>query len=65
MDISSILLPFGIFGKIFSQKIFMPIWNILQTFGTFMVILVRFSRLGMLHQEKSGNPGKEAKIERL
>jgi hypothetical protein len=43
---------------------FMAIWNILPTFGifydhlvcTFCVHLVHFSRFGIKHQEKSGNP---------
>jgi hypothetical protein len=41
MDISSILLPFGV---IYVHLVY------------FVVILVSFSRFGMLHQEKSGNP---------
>jgi hypothetical protein len=35
---------------------FTAIWYILWPFGIFKVILVYFSRFGMLHQEKSGNP---------
>jgi hypothetical protein len=42
----------------------MVIWNILQAFGTFYDHLVHFvfiwhifSSLGIMHQEKSGNPG--------
>jgi hypothetical protein len=38
------------------------IWSILQPFGIFCGFsghLVYFSRFGMLHQEKSGNPGRE------
>jgi hypothetical protein len=41
MDISSILLPFGV---IYVHWVY------------FVVILVSFSRFGMLHIEKSGNP---------
>jgi hypothetical protein len=36
---------------------FMAIWNILWPFGLFYGYLVYFSRIGMLYQEKSGNPG--------
>jgi hypothetical protein len=43
---------------------FMAIWSILQPFGIFcgnlehfMIIWYIFPRFGMLHQEKSGNPG--------
>jgi hypothetical protein len=46
------------------MKYFRAIWNILQTFGInydllvhFMYILNIFSGFGMMHQEKSGNPG--------
>jgi hypothetical protein len=42
---------------------FTDIWSILRTFGIFYVYLVyfvviwnKFSRFGMLYQEKSGNP---------
>jgi hypothetical protein len=42
----------------------MAIWSVLQPFGIFcghlehfMVIWYIFPRFGMLHQEKSGNPG--------
>jgi hypothetical protein len=42
---------------------FMPIWNILQTFGIFYSHLVHFvfiwyifSGFGIMYQEKSGNP---------
>jgi hypothetical protein len=43
MDVSSILLPFGIFC---GHLVY------------FVVILVYFSHFGMLYQEKSGNPGE-------
>jgi hypothetical protein len=33
------------------------IWNILGTFGKFVVIWYIIPRFGMLYQEKSGNPG--------
>jgi hypothetical protein len=33
------------------------IWDIKWPFGTFLEILVYFSRFSMLYQEKSGNPG--------
>jgi hypothetical protein len=36
---------------------FMNIRDILPTFGTFCVHLVHFSSFGIMHQEKSGNPG--------
>jgi hypothetical protein len=36
---------------------FRGIWDILWTFGTFCVHLVHFSGLGIMYQEKSGNPG--------
>jgi hypothetical protein len=43
---------------------FMAIWNILQTFGIFydhlvhfVFILCSFGTFGIIHQEKSGNPG--------
>jgi hypothetical protein len=42
--------------------IFVAIWNILPTFGVFCGHLVIFSRLGMLYQEKSGNPGANPTI---
>jgi hypothetical protein len=35
---------------------FTVIWYILWQFGVFVGYLVYFSRFGMLHQEKSGNP---------
>jgi hypothetical protein len=42
---------------------FMTIWNILTTFGIFYDYFVHsvfiFSSLGILHQEKSGNPDVE------
>jgi hypothetical protein len=45
---------------------FMDIWNILWTFVIFYDHLVHFvfvwnifSRFGIMHQEKSGNPGPE------
>jgi hypothetical protein len=38
---------------------FMVIWNISWSFGIFYGHLVYFSRFGMLHQEKSDNPGVE------
>jgi hypothetical protein len=37
---------------------FTAIWYSLWPFGIFYEYLVPFSRFGMLHQEKSGNPGK-------
>jgi hypothetical protein len=43
---------------------FMAICNIFWTFGTFCVLLVHFSGLGFMFQEKSGNPvvvGREAR----
>jgi hypothetical protein len=72
-----ILWPFGIF---YGQLVyFMAIWYILWPVGIFyghlvyfMAILVYFlviwhifSRFGMLHQEKSGNPGSDVKACRL
>jgi hypothetical protein len=36
---------------------FMAVWYIVCPFGIFYVLLVFFSRLGMLYQEKSGIPG--------
>jgi hypothetical protein len=46
----------------------MAIWDILQPFGKFynhlvhfVFILVHFSSLGIMHQEKSGNPGAKHK----
>jgi hypothetical protein len=36
---------------------FMAIWYILWSFGIFKVNWYIFTRLGMLHKEKSGNPG--------
>jgi hypothetical protein len=35
---------------------FPAIWHILWQFSTFSPVLVHFTRFGMLHQEKSGNP---------
>jgi hypothetical protein len=44
-------------GKLYGHLVyFTAIWYILWPFGTFLVILVYFSRFGMLYQEKSGNP---------
>jgi hypothetical protein len=47
-------------------NIFYGIWSILQPFGLFYGHLVHFiviwyicSRLGLLYQEKSGNPGTD------
>jgi hypothetical protein len=36
--------------------IFLAIWYILRTFGIFVSHFDLFSRFGMLHQDKSGNP---------
>jgi hypothetical protein len=33
------------------------IWDVSRPFGTFCVHLVHFSGLGIMCQEKSGNPG--------
>jgi hypothetical protein len=54
---------------------FMDIWNISRTFGIFydrlvhfVFILVHISGFGIVHQEKSGNPGcdsMERKVEHL
>jgi hypothetical protein len=48
---------------------FMAIWNILWIFEIlcdhsvhFMFILVHFSSFGIMHQEKSGNPGKDHEL---
>jgi hypothetical protein len=38
---------------------FMNIWDILCPFGTLCVHLVHFSGFGVMHQEKSGNPGRK------
>jgi hypothetical protein len=35
-------------------------WHILWPFGIFTPVLVHFTRFGMLHQEKSGNPVMKA-----
>jgi hypothetical protein len=37
---------------------FSAIWYILWPFGIFYGYLVYFLRFGLLHQEKSGNPGE-------
>jgi hypothetical protein len=37
---------------------FSAIWHILWPFGTCSLVLVHFTRFGMLYQEKSGNPGR-------
>jgi hypothetical protein len=60
--------PFGIFyGHL---EYFTAIWNILRSFGKFYDNLVHFVfiwyiffRLGILHQEKSGNPGADFMVE--
>jgi hypothetical protein len=39
--------------------IFYGIWSILRPFGILCCHLVYFPRLGMLHQEKSGNTGTQ------
>jgi hypothetical protein len=67
-----ILWPFGIFmamwyilwpcGIVYGLVVyFVAIWSILLTFGIFCGHVVYFSRIGMLYQEKSGNPAEEAK----
>jgi hypothetical protein len=38
---------------------FTAIWHIWYPFGTFCIRLVHFSGLGIMYQEKSGNPGNE------
>jgi hypothetical protein len=45
-------------------------WNILQTFGIFYDHLVQFvftwyifSGFGIMHQDQSGNPGPESRLE--
>jgi hypothetical protein len=51
----SILRPFGLFyGHL---VYFVAIWYILLPFGIFYGNLVYIPRFGMLHIEKSGNPG--------
>jgi hypothetical protein len=61
-DIWYILWQFGIFSG--NLVHFVDIWYILWTFGTFCGHLVHFvvffSRFGMLHREKSGNPGAKS-----
>jgi hypothetical protein len=43
---------YGHFVNFYDQMVyFVPMWNILWSFGIF------FHRFGMLHREKSGNPG--------
>jgi hypothetical protein len=37
---------------------FMDIWDIVGPFGTLRVHLVHVSCFGVMHQEKSGNPGQ-------
>jgi hypothetical protein len=54
-----ILLPFGIFY--YHLVYFTAFENILSPFGIFCGHLVYFCRLGILHQEKSGNPGPSLK----
>jgi hypothetical protein len=41
---------------------FMEIWDILRPFGTFCIHLLHtfFSSVGVMYQEKSGNPGDDA-----
>jgi hypothetical protein len=39
---------------------FTAIWHILRPFGIFYLLLVHFTRFGMLYQEKSGNPGSKS-----
>jgi hypothetical protein len=51
-----ILRPFGLFYGYLVY--FAAIWYILWQLGILYGHLVYFSRLGMLHQEKSGNPGR-------
>jgi hypothetical protein len=41
---------------------FMPLWYIVHPFDTFLVNLMYFSRFGILHQEKSGNPGLKRRL---
>jgi hypothetical protein len=41
---------------------FVEIWYILYPFGMVYGHLVIFSRLGKLHQRKSGNPGPTGKV---
>jgi hypothetical protein len=40
---------------------FTDMWNIYSPFGTFCVYLVHFPGLGIMHQEKSGNPVHKSK----
>jgi hypothetical protein len=45
-------------GIFYSHSVNVPaILHILWPFGIFPPVLVHFTRFGMLHQEKSGNPG--------
>jgi hypothetical protein len=45
-------------GIFYSRLVYLTaIWYFLWSFGIFYAHLVYFSRFGMLHQEKSGNPG--------
>jgi hypothetical protein len=48
------------FGILYGHLVFyMAIWYILWPFGIFYGHLVFFSSFGMLHQEESGNPGRQ------
>jgi hypothetical protein len=53
MALWSILRPVGIF---------LAIWYIFDNLVYFVVIWYIFPRLGILHQEKSGNPGAVPEI---
>jgi hypothetical protein len=47
-------------GRLYGHLVrFTDIPCILLPFGIFVVILVYFSRFGMLYQEKSGNPAPQ------
>jgi hypothetical protein len=55
-----ILEAFGMedVGIVYSHQEYLTAnWYILRPFGTFCDHLVYFSLFGMLHQNKSGNPG--------
>jgi hypothetical protein len=43
---------------------FRAVENILCPFGTFCIQLVHFVGFGIMHQEKSGNPGRQSKLKR-
>jgi hypothetical protein len=54
------------FGIVHCQSVFLlPFWYDLWPFGILCLSVHSFSHFGLLHQEKSGNPGSHLTCQKL